>query len=107
MKTVKERKSELEARLADLTARMRNIDAELDTHDAKDWEEMATEREGDEVLEDLGVSAQNEIRMIAAAMSRVEDGSYGDCVRCGDTIAEERLDLIPATPFCRTCAAQA
>ncbi len=107
MKTVKERKSELEARLADLTARMRDIDAELDTHDAKDWEEMATEREGDEVLEDLGVSAQNEIRMIAAAMSRVEDGSYGDCVRCGDTIAEERLDLIPATPFCRTCAAQA
>ncbi len=107
MKTVKERKSELEARLADLTARMRDIDAELDTHDAKDWEEMATEREGDEVLEDLGVSAQNEIRMIAAAMSRVEDGSYGDCVRCGDTIAEERLDLIPATPFCRTCAVQA
>ncbi len=106
MKTVEERKSELEARLADLTARMRDIDAELDTHDAKDWEEMATEREGDEVLEDLGVSAQNEIRMIAAAMSRVEDGSYGDCVRCGDAISEERLDLIPATPFCRTCAAE-
>ena len=48
------RKSQLEARLAALKARLQGLDAELDSHNAQDWEELATEREGDEVLEDLG-----------------------------------------------------
>ncbi len=61
---------------------------------------MATEREGDEVLEDLGQSAQTELRMIEAALVRIEEGEYGYCVTCGEKISEERLDLIPATPFC-------
>ena len=62
------------------------------------------ERESDEVLEDLGLSAQHEMRMIDAALRRVEDGEYGYCVKCGAQIAEERLDVLPATPFCRDCA---
>ena len=103
-KTVDDRKGELEARLRDLTKRMTSIDAEFDAHEAKDWEEMATEREGDEVLEDLGLSAQAEIRMIVAALARIEAGEYGDCVKCGEEISVERLDLLPATPFCRVCA---
>lgn len=104
MKSPADRKIELESRLAHLGARMREIDAELETHASKDWEEMAIERETDEVLEDLGVSAQQEVRMIEAALKRIEAGEYGACVQCGSEIAEERLDLIPATPFCRNCA---
>lgn len=104
MKSVAVRKSELESRLAVLTSRISNIDAELDTHDAKDWEELATEREDDEVLEDLGLSAQNEIRAIHAALARIEEGEYGFCVTCGSEIAPERLDVVPATPFCQNCA---
>lgn len=104
MKTVAERKAMLEARLADLSQKIVEIDAELDAHDSRDWEELATEREGDEVLEDLGVSAQNESRMIHAALKRVEEGEYGFCVTCGTQIDEARLDVVPATPFCRNCA---
>lgn len=106
MKSVADRKQELETRLVYLNARMKDIDAELDTHQSKDWEELATERETDEVLEDLGLSAQQEIRMIEAAFERIKADEYGDCVKCGNTISEERLDLIPATPFCRDCAAR-
>ena len=62
---------------------------------------MATEREGDEVLHDLGDAARTELRMIAAALARLEGDEYGFCVTCGERIDEERLDLIPATPFCR------
>lgn len=104
MKSVAARKAELLARQADLNARIAGIGKELDSHQAKDWEEMATERETDEVLEDLGQSAQAELRMIEAALGRMEAGEYGFCVQCGDQIAEERLDLLPATPFCRSCA---
>ncbi len=104
MKSTAERKAQLEARKDDLLRRIAGIGAELDSHEAKDWEEMATEREGDEVLEDLGQSAQTELRMIDAAMARIEEGEYGYCTTCGDKIAGDRLDLIPATPFCANCA---
>ena len=48
MTTLALRKSQLEARLADLSVRLKGIDAELDSHNDQDWEELATEREGDE-----------------------------------------------------------
>lgn len=98
------RKAQLEARLADLTARMARIDGELDAPHSKDWDDLATEREEDEVLENMGLSAQTEVRQIQAALQRVEDGSYGICVKCGGEIAAERLDVLPYTPFCSACA---
>lgn len=105
MTTSAARKTQLETRLADLTARLKGIDAELDSHNAQDWEDLATEREGDEVLEDLGVAGQLEIRQIEAALARIAEGEYGFCAKCGADIGAERLDLLPHTPFCRNCAA--
>ncbi|WP_435258620.1 TraR/DksA family transcriptional regulator [Thioclava sp. FR2] len=99
-----ERKKQLEARLSDLNARLAKIENELDSHHNPDWEELAVEREGDEVLESMGVSGQQEIRMIEAAMQRIETGEYGFCMKCGAKISEERLDVVPFTPFCKTCA---
>lgn len=104
MTSLEERRSQLEARLATLSEKIAEIDAELDAHDSRDWEELATEREGDEVLEDLGLSAQNEMRMIRAALKRMDEGEYGYCVSCGSVIDAARLDVVPATPFCRNCA---
>lgn len=104
MASVEERKVWLQERLADLNGRLAGIEAELDSHHAADWEELATEREGDEVLERMGTSGQQEIRMIEAALARIESGDYGFCAKCGAEIGEERLDVVPFTPFCRTCA---
>ncbi|WP_444454815.1 TraR/DksA family transcriptional regulator [Rhodobacter capsulatus] len=106
MKSLELRRAELLSRKAQLTTRMAQISDEFETHEAKDWAEMATEREGDEVLQDLGAAARNELRMIDAALARMHDGDYGYCVTCGAQIAEERLDLLPATPFCRDHAAK-
>jgi hypothetical protein len=63
------RRKELEDRLKALDSRLHEIEEELDSHQSKDWEELATEREGDEVLERLGVSGQEEIVRIRAALS--------------------------------------
>ena len=104
MKSVATRKTELETRLAVLTLRLAQIDAELQSHDEKDWEELATAREGDEVLESMGVESQSEMRAIKAALQRIEAGDYGTCLRCGAPISEARLDLLPFTPFCKECA---
>jgi len=41
---------------------------------------------------------------IEAAEQRLGDGRYGTCTSCGLEIAAERLDALPATPTCVTCA---
>ncbi len=94
-------------RLAELDTRLHRIEAELDEPTSKDWEESAVEREGDEVLEQLGQKGEAEIARIRAALQRMRDGTYGECVRCGEEIAEARLSTLPDTPLCRSCAAGA
>ncbi|PRX34990.1 transcriptional regulator, TraR/DksA family [Meinhardsimonia xiamenensis] len=106
MTDLAQRRATLEARLKELEERIREAEQELEGHDTKDWEDLAQERENDEVLEDMIVNAREEIRAIQAALKRMDEGEYGYCVRCGAEIAEERLDLVPYTPFCATCAAE-
>ena len=105
MKTPADYRKILMDRLAELDSRLHQIEGELDEPHSKDWEESATEREGDEVLERLGQSGQEEIARIRAALQRIRDRSYGACARCGDAIAPERLETLPDTPMCRNCAA--
>lgn len=105
MKTpVSTRKTMLEARLSELGERLETIEQELDSHHDPDWEELAVQREGDEVLEATGRAGQAEIPLIKAALKRIALGTYGECAQCGAEIAEARLDALPWTPFCRNCA---
>jgi RNA polymerase-binding transcription factor DksA len=104
MVSLKERKKVLESRLAELEGRLQSIEAELDQPADKDWEEAAIEAEDDEVLQGMGEAGAHEITMIRAALDRMEAGEYGYCVKCGEAISDERLDVLPATPFCRNCA---
>ncbi|HKK86415.1 MAG TPA: TraR/DksA family transcriptional regulator [Roseovarius sp.] len=105
MKTPEDYRKILMSRLAELDSRLHQIEAELDEPHSKDWEESAVEREGDEVLEQLGQSGLDEIARIRAALKRVRDGSFGQCVQCGEEISHERLETLPDTPLCRNCAA--
>ena len=98
------RKKQLVERREELGARLTSIEEELDSHQSKDWEELAVEREEDEVLEGLGDQGLQEVRQIDIALARIEDGTYGECQKCGELIAEARLDLLPHTPLCRKCA---
>ena len=43
---------------------------------------------------------------IAAALRRLEDGTYGKCELCGKDIAKQRLQATPYTPYCIDCARQ-
>ncbi|MCG6902315.1 MAG: TraR/DksA C4-type zinc finger protein [Rhodobacter sp.] len=104
MTRIAERRKALTDRMAELRGRLHEIEGELESHHTRDWEDLAVEREEDEVLEHMGTSGQAEIRMIEAALKRMDDEEYGTCVKCGDEILPERLDVLPYTPFCRTCA---
>ena len=45
-----------------------------------------------------------ELQRIDAALARLENGSFGDCVKCGNEIAHKRLQLDPSTAYCIDCA---
>ena len=97
-------KSRLEERLAALVSKLSEIDEDLKEHGTEaDFEERATEIAGDEVLEGLGVQVLKEGKQIKAALTSIEDGTFGLCVQCDEEIPEKRLELLPHTPLCTHC----
>ena len=71
----------------------------IDNHMA----EVATvtvDREIDYTLEE---NSEHVLTAIEAALQRIEDGTYGICVNCGQEIAEERLAAIPWATHCIDC----
>lgn len=54
---------------------------------------------------DLALRDRNEQHLAAveAALARLDDGTYGRCVRCGRPIAPERLDALPWAAHCIDC----
>lgn len=47
---------------------------------------------------------QQRLRLIEAALRRIDEGEYGYCVTCGDDIAPGRLSSDPAAARCVDCA---
>jgi len=75
-----------------------------DVSDRKDvaGQQLATDLQGAEVQRDVAELAQ-----VEAALQRLEAGTYGDCVDCGNVIAPARLRVQPAALRCAACQAQA
>jgi DnaK suppressor protein len=43
------------------------------------------------------------LRLIEAALSRMQEGNYGQCAACGNPITPRRLDALPWTQYCLAC----
>jgi RNA polymerase-binding transcription factor len=56
-----------------------------------------------EVDESLGENADVIVREIDDALSRIEAGTYGTCIRCGQPIPNERLAAVPYAVLCVSC----
>ncbi|NND82751.1 MAG: TraR/DksA family transcriptional regulator [Gammaproteobacteria bacterium] len=48
----------------------------------------------------------HQLKLIAAALQRIDDGDYGQCLECDEAIPSARLEADPVTEFCINCAAQ-
>lgn len=68
----------------------------VDQHPA-DVASEAAERELDVSREAM---FRARLAQIEDAFARLRDGTYGICVDCGTTIPDERLALVPDTPYC-------
>lgn len=44
-----------------------------------------------------------QLEQIRSALRRMKDGTYGECITCGERITWARLKARPETPVCRDC----
>lgn len=48
-------------------------------------------------------AASRELRRLQRAIARVDAGSYGVCMQCGERISADRLRQDPSTALCTSC----
>lgn len=69
-----------------------------------EYEEGAQSELADYTLSALLESQRTELKLIDAALQRMDAGEFGECVDCGEDIPVERLE---ALPFALRCALDA
>lgn len=99
-RTLKDRRDQIHRRLRKIQSEVRHGDEPLD----KDPEDQAIELENDEVLNQLEPRTRQELANVLAALERMEEGTYGQCIECGTEISTSRLKAIPHTLKCIECA---
>lgn len=94
---------ELDERLTKISDDVKHTDQELE----KDFAELATQSENNEVLDALGNATRIEIAQVRQAIGRIDSGDYGLCENCGQVIKAERLNALPFSSLCVVCAEKA
>src|SRR6266849_10588504 len=96
-------KQRLEAKRAEL---QENIEGLTEAHPepvgaieasegSQDFEEIAVDFLETQQEQSLLVNQQALLTEVERALGRIEDGTYGKCVDCGQPIPERRLEAIP------------
>jgi len=99
-------KARLKAQLTELEGRLERINQDLDEPLSRDSSERAVEMEDDQSLAGQAVLISREIASVERALTRIEQGTYGECVRCGAEIALKRLEARPEAALCFACASR-
>lgn len=94
----------LAGRLNELEGRVTRIKADISEPMNADSEEQAIEAEDDEALLAQDQMIMSKIGAVRAAIRRVDHGSYGLCITCGEAISAARLTAIPEAAQCILCA---
>ena len=100
-------KARLQAELKDLLRRHSRLSAHLRNTDRDlpaDWSEMAQFVQNDEVLEALEERTRHRVDGLVLAIARIEQGIYETCTSCGGAIESERLEVLPISTICASCA---
>ena len=100
---LEQRLEQLEQRLGKIERDRRRETNALDP----DWAEQAAVRQNDEILDSLHEEETQQITAIRAALKRMDEGTYGFCLTCDKPIGKKRLDALPYTVQCISCAEKA
>ena len=76
-------------------------DAGMD--DTQDVADQAVASYQKEFLFSQGTSGHAQMVLVRQALDRLQDGTFGECQNCSETIGTKRLEALPWTPYCITC----
>ena len=94
-----EQKAQVERSVLSTVAQGRIFDTD-DILDPADQAVMSYQRE---LMFSQGTNERTHLSLIRLALERLNDGSYGECLMCGETIGAKRLEAVPWTPYCIRC----
>lgn len=97
-------KALLESQLIELKERQDRVAQDLAEPLDPDSSEQAVQMEDDMSLGGQAALIAREIASVKRALTRIENGTYGQCVRCGEEIAAKRLQARPEAALCIECA---
>ena len=69
----------------------------------KDLGDQASSAYNREFLFELGNGDRRLLKEVVSALQKISEGGFGDCERCGEAIAEKRLEALPFARYCIEC----
>jgi DnaK suppressor protein len=76
-------------------------DSDMDS--AQDIADKAASSYNKEFLFHQSNSERQLLQMVEGALSRIHEGSFGQCISCGKEINPKRLEAVPWTRHCIEC----
>ena len=74
--------------------------------DPKDFADIASDDIDRKMIEALGSQELKRLRLIDSALTRIQQGKYGLCIKCGKKIPQNRLEAIPYALMCVECKSE-
>lgn len=71
-----------------------------DTLDVADQAVLSYQKE---MIFSQGTEGHSQLTLVRAALERLHEGGFGECLHCGKAIGEKRLEALPWTPYCIDC----
>ncbi|GHU43798.1 hypothetical protein FACS1894190_14630 [Spirochaetia bacterium] len=69
----------------------------------KDLADVASDDIDRKMIEAVGSKELNRLKLIESAITRIKQGKYGLCMKCGKRIPNDRLEAIPYALLCIQC----
>jgi RNA polymerase-binding protein DksA len=71
--------------------------------DPKDLADIASDDIDRKMIEAIGSQEMKRLKLIDSALTRIRQGKYGLCIKCGKRIPQDRLEAIPYALMCIEC----
>lgn len=89
-------KDEYEHRIKKITDHIHHPQDELNQH----WDDQAIATTENDMRKSLLLEAEHGLNLVNGALNRIEHGTYGVCLTCGEEIEEGRLQAVPYASEC-------
>jgi DnaK suppressor protein len=84
-------------------AKTRSAEEETTEESTQDIADKAVSSYTREFLYSLTDGERNTLLHIDDALGRIDVGTYGLCLNCGQLMTEKRLNAVPWAPYCLDC----